>query len=488
MNATRKNIGWIEDLFKWCATAPERQAGSAKKILQQTCKLRGIPTAHKGYIREAEDLKEAVYERYADLDTSRLPTVGRYYKAPELHSSTVLCGLGDMLLQELMKIHEAPNRRDKALLTNFKERCAGDQEEADLQAEKEILLAKIVEWELMLLDNPGLSTKETLSTPKREAMHTRSKVSLTPSPRKVEVSEDEDEDSEDEDSEEGSEHAVEDLLSVGFNPLDGTPVTQVLWADGSNTWESLNSMRLQDAYQERLRLLWEEAGVGKKNRVVITPPGEPIPCHKERGFWRKHLPFSKLKSSKEKTYYPPPKEMASQLGTLIFSISKLSSKDMPGCKLGKKETRTIISEIIVGYRALDEENQGYEVMQTMFPHSARYLSQDDSKKLQVASNLADCFKRHEEDPTEVLFRVSNLEGERVYSLENSSTWPRAAVNEELQSLLPATPYEEDDMSWEDPSCSLTESGHKNRNQSTTSGLIWQKMKIHQRQDSSINSC
>ena len=86
--------------------------------------------------------------------------------------------------------------------------------------------------------------------------------------RVVLESDEEDKDSEDEDSEEGSEHAVEDLMSVGFNPLDGTPVAQVLWADGSNTWESLNTMQLQEAYQERLRLLWEEAGVGKKRMLL----------------------------------------------------------------------------------------------------------------------------------------------------------------------------------------------------------------------------
>ena len=62
--------------------------------------------------------------------------------------------IGDMLLEKLtcMKRHEAPNRKDRALLTNFRKRYE-EEEEADLEVEKESLLAKIVEWELMLLDN-----------------------------------------------------------------------------------------------------------------------------------------------------------------------------------------------------------------------------------------------------------------------------------------------------------------------------------------------
>ena len=152
---TRKNIDWIEDLLEWCEGAPNRQAGSARQALKHACMLRGIPTEHK----DTEELQEAIYKRYAEPDTSKLP---RSYKAPELHSSSELCGLGDRLLEELLKIHEAPNRRDKALLSNFRKGCEENQSEADLEVEKERLLSKIVDWELRLLDNLEEMAKNTL--------------------------------------------------------------------------------------------------------------------------------------------------------------------------------------------------------------------------------------------------------------------------------------------------------------------------------------
>ena len=169
----------------------------------------------------------------------------------------------------------------------------------------------------MLLDHLEKMTKDTLSTPKAKTLyrHTRSKVLSTPSPIKVVESDSEEEDSEEEDLEEESEHVVSDLLAVGFSPTDGTTMVQVLWDDGTNTWEPLSTMQLQEDFQGRLSALWKEAGVGKKNRVVITHPGEPIPCHTERGLWRENLPFSKVKSSKNNTYHSPPQDMANALVT-----------------------------------------------------------------------------------------------------------------------------------------------------------------------------
>ena len=451
---TRKNIDWIEDLLEWCEGAPNRQAGSARQALKHACRLRGIPTDKQG----TEELHEAIYKRYAELDISKLPKPSRSYKAPELHSSSELCGLGDRLLEELLKIHEAPNRRDKALLSNFRKGCEENQSEADLEVEKERLLSKIVDWELRLLDNLEEMAKNTLSTPKEKTpyMRTRSKVSLTPSPRKVVESDSEEEDSEEEDLEEESEHAVNGLLAVGFSSTDGTTMVQVLWADGSNTWEPLSTMQLQEDFQERLSALWKEAGVGKKNRVVITPPGEPIPCHTERGLWRENLPFSKVKSSKNNTYNSPPQDMANILGTLIFSISDLSNLDMPGWKLGAERTTTLTSGLVVGYRSLGEDDQGFELMQTMFPYSARYLSQEDFEEIPVVSTLRDCIESHQEDPTEVLFRLSNPEGKKVYSLEDSSSWPKLAVDKKLRSLLPNTIYEDEELLWVDPRVSRTQ--------------------------------
>ena len=113
---TRKNIDWIEDLVEWCKEAPDRQAGSARQALKHACMLRGIPTDKKS----PEELHEAIYKRYAELDTSKLPKPSRSYKAPELHASSELCSLGDRLLEELGKMHEAPNKKDKALLANFR--------------------------------------------------------------------------------------------------------------------------------------------------------------------------------------------------------------------------------------------------------------------------------------------------------------------------------------------------------------------------------
>jgi hypothetical protein len=179
--------------------------------------LRGIPTDKKS----PEELHEAIYKRYAELDISKLPKPSRSYKAPELHSSSELCSLGDRLLEELGKMHEAPNKKDKALLANFRKGYEENQSEADLEVEKESLLSKIVEWELRLLDNLDEMAKATLSTPKARTsyMLTRSKVLGTPSPRKVVESDSEEEDSEEEDLEEESEHAVNGLLAVGFMGL-----------------------------------------------------------------------------------------------------------------------------------------------------------------------------------------------------------------------------------------------------------------------------
>jgi hypothetical protein len=237
-------------------------------------------------------------------------------------------------------------------------------------------------------------------------------------------------------------------------------MVQVLWADGTNTWEPLSTMQLQEDYQERLLALWKEAGVGKKNRIVITPPGESIPCHTERGLWRKNLPFSRVKSSKNNTYHSPPQDMANALGTLIFGVSELSNLDMPGWKLGKGKTTTLTSGLVVGYRSLGEDDQGFELMQTMFPYSARYLSQEDFEEIPVVNSLKDCIKRHQEDPTEVLFRLSNPEGKKVYSLEDSPSWPKLAVDKRLESLLPNTVYEDEELLWEDQKVSLTEDGRK----------------------------
>jgi tryptophanyl-tRNA synthetase len=52
--------------------------------------------------------------------------------------------------------------------------------------------------------------------------------------------------------EEESEHVVSDLLAVGFSPTDGTTLVQVLWDDGTNTWELLSTMQLQEDFQERI--------------------------------------------------------------------------------------------------------------------------------------------------------------------------------------------------------------------------------------------
>jgi hypothetical protein len=104
-------------------------------------------------------------------------------------------------LEELGKMHEAPNKKDKALLTNFRKGYEENQSEADLEVEKESLLSKIVEWELMLLDHLEKMTKDTLSTPKAKApyKHTRSKGLVTPSPIKAVESDPDEEDSEEED-------------------------------------------------------------------------------------------------------------------------------------------------------------------------------------------------------------------------------------------------------------------------------------------------
>jgi hypothetical protein len=88
---TRKNIDWIEELVAWCKEAPDRQAGSARQALKHACMLRGIPTDKQ----DTGELHEAIYKRYAELDTSKLPKPSRSYKAPELHASSELCSLGD---------------------------------------------------------------------------------------------------------------------------------------------------------------------------------------------------------------------------------------------------------------------------------------------------------------------------------------------------------------------------------------------------------
>ena len=78
----------------------------------------------------------------------------------------------------------------------------------------------------------------------------------------------------------------------------------------------------------------------------------------------------------------------------------------------------------------------------------------------MVNSLKDCIKRHQEDPTKVLFRLSNPEGKKVYSLEDSSSWPKLAVDKRLESLLPNTIYEDEELLWEDPKVSLTENGRK----------------------------
>lgn len=70
---TRKNIDWIEELVEWCKEAPDRQAGSARQALKHACMLREIPTEKK----DNEELHEAIYKRYAELDVSKLPKLSR---------------------------------------------------------------------------------------------------------------------------------------------------------------------------------------------------------------------------------------------------------------------------------------------------------------------------------------------------------------------------------------------------------------------------
>ena len=381
------------------------------------------------------------------LETDLLPTASRSYKSPETLAPAMLCKLAGMLVERRAELGMVQDKRGEALIPALLSMVQGGHSDTDLQQAKLPLLSQALMWENQIMGTSGVAQSvEPVSggirvQPMRSVR--RNDTAGTPSPRKTQPSEESDSEGS-ESSEEGSDqadHVYDSLKQVGFNSEDGSPMVEVGWADGTDSWQPEETLCLQGDSGEILAELWRAAGLGKKSKVVITPPGEPILCHTSRGRWRDHLPFAQKMSSKENHFRPPPKDMSSRLGTLLFRWSKLSSSEMPGWSLNEKKlTEALISQIIVGYRALDEETPGFEVMQTMFPFEATFLSLADAKKLTEVGSLKDCFVHHEKNPSQNMFRIANPEGQKIYSLMDSASWPRVAVNKELRSLLPSSVF------------------------------------------------
>ena len=451
---TNKKARWkpfMTAFNEWCSDAPRRsEGGSPAGIMAEACRKRGIIASRNQSLNKMTD---SLMEKYGDMHVGYLPFLGQKYKMPEMLPAVSLCGYADSLIEQLQALAIKVPRTETALISQLRKIIKQeDMAEVDATLEAKPLLQQVILWEFMYL---GSGLKLQLQSPEEKRKITSKKVTQasTPlrkppsTPPKSQDSEEEEDtalevSSDDEGSldteEEEEEHEWKSITDVNFDPDDGSTIVEVEWHKGVRTWEPESEFTDQAAAKQ-IAQVWEEVVEerSKKGKTVRTPPSESpiqeLPLH---GRWRVNTPFAEKATSKTGDYILPPVEMSTLLGTVLWRISSTSATEKPGWRISANHSSLVLEPMIIyGYRSLTPKEHGFELLATIPPRQASFISWEEAAQITEVTSLKSCFRHHKKNK-ENMFKLKGLEGKKVYSLSETTDWPDIAVNNTLEEVHP----------------------------------------------------